>query len=425
MCDRGPFLTSVTSFTRLVSFYQTANPFERLEERDDTDGDGRGFSRRSSARSAAASTPPGPIGSFPHEQTEPDSRERSSALNNDRPVRIGLMGYGFGGRFFHAPLIASSSRCDFVGVVTTSSERKDLVSREHPGTPTFTSLAALREAGAEAVTISTPAHTHSSLTDEALRLGLAVVCDKPFAMEATSAKATVQLADELGLVLSPYQNRRWDSDFLTVRKLAADGSLGEITRFESRFERFAPQEGPPTAGGGTLLDFCSHLVDQSLVLLGPAASVYAELRTRESGLDDDVFLAITHESGARSHLWGSWRQAAPGPRFRVTGTEGAFVLTAGDTQEDVLVAGDTPASRAADWGVEPEPNWGVLSRGADRVRVPSASGQWQTYYPAFADAVQGLGPVPVNPQDAVATATVLDAAALSARSGAVVNIEPV
>ena len=232
-------------------------------------------------------------------------------MNNDRPVRIGLMGYGFGGRFFHAPLIASSSRCDFVGVVTTSSERKDLVSREHPSTPTFTSLAALREAGAEAVTISTPAHTHSSLTDEALRLGLAVVCDKPFAMEATSAKATVQLADELGLVLSPYQNRRWDSDFLTVRKLAADGSLGEITRFESRFERFAPQEGPPTAGGGTLLDFCSHLVDQSLVLLGPAASVYAELRTRESGLDDDVFLAITHESGARSHLWAAGAKPRP------------------------------------------------------------------------------------------------------------------
>src|SRR3954468_20493391 len=224
------------------------------------------------------------------------------------PVRFGLVGYGFGGRYFHAPLLASAAECAFLGVVTTSAQRRELVAREHPGAATFASLRELRDAGAEAVAISTPADTHTALTDEALRLGLAVVCDKPFALDAAAARGSVELAEGRGLVLAPYQNRRWDSDFLTVRALADSGRLGRVTRFESRFERFAPEPGPPPSGGGTLRDFGSHLVDQALVLLGPVASVYAEWRINARGQDDDVFVALTHENGVRSHLWGSWSQ---------------------------------------------------------------------------------------------------------------------
>ena len=229
------------------------------------------------------------------------------------PVRIGLVGYGFGGRWFHAPLLRAAVECHFLGVVTSSPERRALVDSDHPGLPTFDSLEALRAAGAEAVAISTPAATHSALTDQALELGLAVVSDKPFALDAAAARRSVELAERLGLPLAPYQNRRWDSDFLTVRALAAAGTLGELTRFESRFERLAPDPGPPASGGGTLRDFGSHLVDQALVLLGPVATVYAEWRLRDNGLDDDVFVALTHENSARSHLWGSWSQGAPGP----------------------------------------------------------------------------------------------------------------
>src|SRR4051794_15196900 len=266
------------------------------------------------------------------------------------PVRMGLVGYGFGGRYFHAPLLASAAECAFLGVVTTSAQRREQVGREHRGAATFGSLRELRDAGAEAVAISTPADTHTALTEQALRLGLAVVCDKPFALDAAAARGTVDLAAELGLALSPYQNRRWDSEFATVRRLVDEGALGGVTRFESRFERFAPQAGPPAAGGGTLLDFGSHLVDQALVLLGPVDSVYAEWRIRETGLDDDVFVALTHAGGARSHLWGSWSQSAPGPRYRVTGTAGSCVLVDGDSQEEALVAGRTPATAGADWG---------------------------------------------------------------------------
>jgi predicted dehydrogenase len=317
------------------------------------------------------------------------------------PVRFGLVGYGFGGRWFHAPLLAAAAECQLLGVVTTSPERRALLAADHPGAVAFDSLEALAAAGAEAVAISTPADTHTALTEQALDLGLAVVCDKPFALDADAARRTVARAAELGRPLAPYQNRRWDSDFRT--------------------ERFAPEPGPPASGGGTLRDFGSHLVDQALVLLGPVTAVYAEWRMRDDGLDDDVFVALTHRGGGRSHLAGSWSEGAPGLRFRVTGTAGSYVVDGPmDGQEDALLAGRTPG--APGWGAEPERRWGRLRRGDAAEVVPSERGAWDTFYPAFAAAVRGEGMVPVDPRDAVATATVLDAARRSATTGAVVRL---
>ncbi|MCZ2823969.1 MULTISPECIES: Gfo/Idh/MocA family protein [unclassified Modestobacter] len=339
------------------------------------------------------------------------------------PVRFGLVGYGFGGRYFHAPLLAAAVECDLVAVATSSAERRELLRQEHPGVTAVGSLPELAAAGVEAVAISTPADTHTALTDQALDLGLAVVCDKPFALDAPAARATAERARRLGLPLAPYQNRRWDSDFRTVQALAEAGTLGTITRFESRFERFTPEPGPAPSGGGTLLDFGSHLVDQALVLLGPVSSVYAEWRVRESGLDDDVFVALTHAGGARSHLAGSWSEGAPGNRFRVTGTAGSYVVGGPmDGQEEALVAGETPATRGPEWGAEPEARWGRVRRGDHEYRVPTLPGAWDTFYPAFAAAVRGLGAVPVEPQDAVASLTVLDAARRSATEGVVVRL---
>lgn len=329
------------------------------------------------------------------------------------PVRIGLVGYGFGGRYFHAPLLAAAPGGELVGVVTASAERRAQVGAEHPEVPCFDSLSALAAAGAEAVAISTPVDTHSALTDEATGLGLSVVCDKPFSLDPAAARRSVGLAAERGVVLSPYQNRRWDSDFLTVRAHVDGGTLGEVRRFESRFERWAPSAGPGPSGGGTLLDFGAHLVDQALTLLGPVESVHAEWRTRENGLDDDVFVALRHAGGAVSHLWGSWSQAAPGPRFRVTGSTATLVVTTADTQEERILAGARPGGDAP-WGLE-EPS------DLDRLFTPDGSravrlepGAWDTFYPAFARAVRGEGPPPVPAADAVATAEVLEAARVSA-----------
>ena len=338
------------------------------------------------------------------------------------PVRIGLAGYGLGGRYFHAPLIASAANCELLGVVTTAPERRRQVA-DDLGRPAFASLEELAGAGAEAVAISTPAATHVRLTQQALRLGLAVVCDKPFALDADAARQTVELAEQLGVPLTVYQNRRWDSDFLTLRELLDKGSLGALTVFESRFERFRPEPGPPAAGGGTLLDFGSHLADQALLLAGPVSGVYAEMHHRPGpgGLDDDVFIALTHQGGVRSHLWGSWRQGAPGPRLRAAGTSGTFLIQDVDGQEAQLRSGASPASAGQQWGAEPPERRGHLMRGDSTEPVPSVRGAWNLFYPTFAAAVRGTQPVPVNPWDAVATAAVLDAARTSARTGQVVS----
>lgn len=342
-------------------------------------------------------------------------------------TKIGLVGYGFGGRYFHAPLIASAPGVELTGIVTRSPERRAEVAAEHPGVPTFDSLAALAAAGAEAVAISTPADTHIPLVHEAIGLGLAVVCDKPFAHGAAAARDAVEAAEAAGVPLTVYQNRRWDADFLTVTRLVADGELGRITRFESRFERFQPESGPPAAGAGLLRDFGAHLVDQALQLFGPAASVYAEADLGadddEGVVDDGFFAAIRHEGGVVSHLTGSWLQGAPGPRYRVTGSTGSYVVDKTmEIQESLLVAGRSPATDGDRWGVEPQEDWGRIERGATSTPVPTERGRWDTFYPAFAAAVRGEGPLPVDPWDSVAALEVLDAARVSARTHAVVPV---
>ncbi|MFF5079315.1 Gfo/Idh/MocA family oxidoreductase [Actinoplanes sp. NPDC000266] len=337
-------------------------------------------------------------------------------------VRFGLVGYGSGGRIFHAPLIASAPNIEFLGVVTTNEERRAELGKQHPKAAAFDSIADIAAAGAEAVTISTPVSTHAPLALEAISHGLSVVVDKPFALDAGAAREVVAAANEKGVKLSVYQNRRWDSDLLTLRRLIADGQLGQIRRFESRFERWQPQRKVGAAGGGTLMDFGSHLVDQALLLHGPAVRVYAEMRGNGE-LDDDMFMALHHVGGVESHLWGSWRQPAPGPRFRVVGTTGAFITGFDgriDIQEDLLKGGQSPAELGDQWGAEPLQ--GKIFRGDEGTEVPTERGRWDTYYPAFAAAVRNESPVPVDPEDAVRTMTVLDAARRSARSGEAVRL---
>jgi predicted dehydrogenase len=258
-----------------------------------------------------------------------------------RTTRIGLAGYGFGGRIFHAPLLAAAPGVEFAGVVTRSPERRAEVERDHPGTPVFGDLAALAGAGAQGVAISTPAATHIPLALEAIGLGLAVVVDKPFALDAAQARTAVEAAEAADVVLSVYQNRRWDSDLLTVRRLLDHGDVGEVTLFESAFERFST-DPVPAAGGGIALDFGSHLIDQALLLFGPVAIVSAD-----GPLDERFFAVLEHRGGMTSHISGDWRQGAPGPRFRVRGSAGSYTVDGMDGQEEALIAGRTPD---ADWG---------------------------------------------------------------------------
>ncbi|WP_066364491.1 Gfo/Idh/MocA family oxidoreductase [Herbidospora mongoliensis] len=331
-------------------------------------------------------------------------------------VRVGLVGYGPAGEFFHAPLITATPGLRLTAVVTGDPAK---AARIGPGVVVVRHAADLHSL-VDLVVVASPNRTHVPIASEALRAGLPVVVDKPLAATAEEALELAALARERGLLLTVFQNRRWDGDFLTIAKLRP--RLGEIRRFESRFERWRPvpkggwrEQGGPEDLAGLLYDLGSHLVDQALQLLGPVTSVYAEADTRRAGVraDDDSFIALTHVGGARSHLWVSAVAAELGPRFRVLGSENAYTKWGMDPQEDRLRAGRSPA----------EPGFGEGDFGFLREeRVPTEPGNYLAFYEGVVAALRGEGPAPVTPESAAETLTVLRAARVSADERRVITL---
>ncbi|MFE2585994.1 Gfo/Idh/MocA family oxidoreductase [Streptomyces sp. NPDC059378] len=351
------------------------------------------------------------------------------------PLRVGLIGYGLAGSVFHAPLIAATEGLVLDTVVTSNPERQEQARKEFPDVHVAVNAEELfdRSADLDLVVIASPNKTHVPFATAALKAGLPVVIDKPIAGTAAEARELAALAEERGLLLSVFQNRRWDNDFLTLRKLIADGELGDVWRFESRFERWRPQlkggwreSGDPAEIGGLLYDLGSHVVDQALVLFGPVTQVYAESDVRRAGAaaDDDTFIALTHASGVRSHLYVSATTAQLGPRFRVLGSQAGYVKHGLDPQEAALRDGDRPG---AGWGTEPEQLWGRLGSGESPLSgggapVPTLPGDYPAYYAAVAKALTDGGPNPVTALEAAAALDVLEAARRSARDGVTVNL---
>jgi len=336
-----------------------------------------------------------------------------------RPVQVALLGYGLAGSRFHAPFISTTAGMRLSTVVTGDDERREQAVREHPRVEVVGTADEVWERAAELdlAVIATPNESHLPLGLAALEAGLAVVVDKPLALNAAEARSLVEAAAERGLMLSAFQNRRWDGDFLTLRKLLDANELGRVHRFESRFERWRPQLGdgwrertPAAEGGGLLLDLGSHLVDQAVQLFGPVRDLYAEVDALRDGAlaDDDVFLALEHEAGVRSHLWASVLAADPAPRFRVLGDQAAFVKHGLDVQEEALRAGLSPADPA--WGEEPRERWGKLVTENEQREVPTEPGSYGSFYAGVARSLRDGTPPPVDPRDAVALLELLDEA---------------
>jgi scyllo-inositol 2-dehydrogenase (NADP+) len=335
-------------------------------------------------------------------------------------LRAALIGFGLAGSLFHAPLIAAAPGISLATVVTGNRSRASKARAEHPGVTVEPRAESVWERATEhdLVVVATRNDSHVELAAQAIDAGLAVVVDKPLALTSEAARELVARAERAGVPLTVFHNRRWDSDQLTLRRLIADGSLEDVRRYESRFERWRPQlrgdawreTTAPREGGGVLLDLGFHLIDQALSLFGPVSRVYGEIDFRRGGpADDDVFLALQHDSGVRSHLWTSAVAGAPGPRLRVLGSQAAFVVDELDGQEDALRDGLRPAT-ASNWGSEPESRWGRLARGEASEPVQSENGAWPRFYEQVGLALQGEGSMPVDPRDAVNVLEILERA---------------
>jgi len=343
--------------------------------------------------------------------------------SSEKPIRVGLIGFGLGGASFHAPLIAATAGMNLTSVITANPERRAQARAGYPGIHVASDTDWLWRHAAEhdLVVISTPNKSHVPLALAALEANLPVVIDKPFAATSADAKRVLEVAEVKNLPVSAYHIRRWDSECLTLQDLISRGALGKVLRFESRLERWRPEPkggwkegGAPEEAGGLLYDIGSHLIDQALHLFGPVREVYAERDVRRAGTetDDDVFVALTHASGVHSHLWASLLAAIPGARMRVTGDRGAFVKLQGDMQEAALREGTRPG--APGWGEEPPERWGTLSDGVRQETVPSKPGAYQTFYARMVSALQGGAPVPVSGDDIIMGLRIIEAAQRSA-----------
>lgn len=333
-------------------------------------------------------------------------------------IRIGLVGYGMGGRWFHAPYIRASEHCELVAVVARSARSWEAVRQDDPELHIVDSLEELIGYGVDAVVISTPPATRRALVLQAVEAGVAVVADKPFAPSADEARELVAAAEQAGVLLNVFHNRRQDTDIVTA--LAVRERLGELRGLDLRFDIDEPEtlEGGPE--GGLLRDLGSHVVDQALLLMGPARALTAHLGhvERPEGRTIARFrICIEHESGAVSNVSASKIDHLESRELRLHGERGSYVSAYTDVQTARVMYGETPVDERSSWGYESEERWGVLRDGSGTHVIPSAQGDYTRFYDAFALAVAEGGPGPVPGSEAVAVLEVLDAVLLSAAEG--------
>jgi scyllo-inositol 2-dehydrogenase (NADP+) len=338
-------------------------------------------------------------------------------MPDSSPIRAAVIGYGLSGRIFHAPFLAADPRFSIAAISTSDPARQARAAEDHPGARIYGSPEELLAQSFDLVVLASPAHVHLEQGLAALARGAALVIDKPFAPSLAAAEQLIAAAAAAGRPLIVFHNRRWDGDFLTLRKLLAEGALGRVHRFESTFERWSPDVRPrwqdtttTSQGAGIVFDLGSHLVDQALQLFGPAALVAAELSILRPGAvsADEAFLSLLHDSGMRSHLTMSRYATQAGPRFRMLGSTAGYMVHGLDPQEHALVAGARPGD--ADFGVAPERAWGTLgvdASGSTAAPIATERGDYAAFYAGVAAAILDGAPPPVDPGDALAALRII------------------
>lgn len=320
-------------------------------------------------------------------------------------IRVGLVGYGYASKTFHAPLIAGTPGMELAAVSSSGA------SKVHADWPMMTVVgdpqALFNDPSIDLIVIPTPNDTHFPLAQQAMAAGKHVVVDKPFTVTLSQAQQLQQQAEQSGQLLSVFHNRRWDSDFLTLTALLKDGALGEVVYFESHFDRFRPEvrqrwREQGGAGSGIWYDLGPHLIDQALQLFGKPQTLFVDLGELRPGSQSvDYFHAVLNYGHRRVVLHGTVLAAAETARYIVHGTQGSFIKYGLDPQEDRLKAGERLPQ--ADWGYDMRDGVVTLSRGGMLAEQPllTIPGNYPAYYAAIRNAISGAGTNPVPASEAI------------------------
>ncbi len=365
-----------------------------------------------------------------------------------REIGVGVIGYGLGGRVFHTPFVSAVPGLRLISIL----QRKgDEAARAYPSARIDRSLDdLLADQAIELVVVTTPNETHFSFARRALEAGKHVVIDKPFSATSAEALELIDLAKRKGLHVIPFHNRRWDGDFLTVKKLLAENAVGRLVTFESHFDRFRPTQRENTwkeesnLANGMLFDLGPHLVDQALVLFGAPAAITASVRAdRDQTAIEDAFDITLHYSakdgaaangkGLLAHCRTTYLACINAPRFTLHGTKGSFVKYGLDPQEPALVGGaKVPIMGSSQvWLEEKEAAWGKLAvapNPADPTmliekQIRTEPGDYRGFYANVRDAILGAAPLIVTPEAGYQVTKLLEMARESSAKGCTLKVE--
>jgi predicted dehydrogenase len=360
------------------------------------------------------------------------------------PIRTAVLGYGLAGRVFHCPFVFAVPGLELSTIVVGNPERAAAAAAAYPTARIVpTAQEVFSDPAIDLIVVGTPNDTHVELATAALKAGKHIVVDKPLATSSAAARSLIELAAAQQKLLAPFHNRRYDGDFLTVRKLLDDATLGRVVQVLSRYDRFRPLQRPNTwkesgAFNGILFDLGPHLVDQAIALLGTPTHITASVRhdRDQTDIEDafDIALQFDHnERSLRYECHATMLAADPCPRFRVHGTQGSYTKTGLDPQEAALLGGARPPTLGSQepWLPEPETFWGTLTLATqraepvqlERTKYPTVTGDYRNFYANVRDAIRGDAPLAIPAEDAFRTIRLLELALKSSAEGRTLTID--
>ncbi len=329
-------------------------------------------------------------------------------------LKVGIAGYGLAGRSFHAPILAGTN-FEVTAVLTTNDVRKRHAKEDFPTVKIVSTIEELCAQDLDLIVIASGNQVHLSQALTAINAGIPTVVDKPMGINVAQTREILDAADSAGVAVTTYFNRKWDSDILTLKRVIRDGQIGRVIRMDSRFERFRPQLNPqswrennsPQDGGGLLLDLMPHLISTAIECFWPANLKSSSIRSVRGGADDDCVLVLAHETGVESILSASAVVGAPGPRLRVIGSEGAFVVKELDPQEALLRAGKAPKDGKWEEGTSSQ---AFIHRGDSVEEFKTDPGNYASFYSLVHEAIVNKTAMPISPEEILAVAQIIDKA---------------